>query len=165
MKSLYDRARRVVTDESDLLKEKKHLNQVLLNNGYLQSFINEKHREVRQCDEENLEKPLVMIPYVSGLSEDIRRICRCYGIIFKSGINIRSQLSKVKDTLPLESQSGVVYEIPCSCCNMSYIGETVRRLGSRVKEHKDACSHCEIEKSALADHAWSKGHPVAWDKS
>ena len=48
---------------------------------------------------------------------------------------------------------------------MSYIGETVRRLGSRVKEHKDACSHCEIEKSALANHAWSKGHPVAWDNT
>ena len=24
---------------------------------------------------------------------------------------------------------------------------------------------CEIDKSALAEHAWNEGHPVAWDKA
>ena len=46
-----------------------------------------------------------------------------------------------------------------------YIGETIRRFGSRVKEHKDACVRCEIDKSALAEHARNEGHPVALDKS
>ena len=36
---------------------------------------------------------------------------------------------------------------------------------SRMKEHKDACVRCEIDKSALAEHAWNEGHPVAWDKA
>ena len=45
-----------------------------------------------------------------------------------------------------------------------YIGETIRRLGSRLKEHKDACRKCEKDKSALAEHAWDEGHPIAWEK-
>ena len=39
VKSLFDRGRRVVTRESDLREEEKHLRQVLLNNGYPQPFI------------------------------------------------------------------------------------------------------------------------------
>ena len=39
-----------------------------------------------------------------------------------------------------------------------------RRLGSRLKEHKDACRKCEKDKSALAEHAWDEGHPIAWEK-
>ena len=102
-----------------------------------------------------MEAPLVAIPYVSGLSEDIRRVCRRFGIrvVFRSGMNLRSQLSQLKDVLPMEQRSGVVYEIPCSTCDKSYIGETIRRLGSRLKEHKDACRKCEKDKSALAEHA------------
>ena len=79
-------------------------------------------------------------------------------------MNLRSQLSQLKDVLPMEQRSGVVYEIPCSICDKSYIGETIQRLGLRLKEHKDACRKCEKDKSALAEHAWDKGHPIAWEK-
>lgn len=43
----------------------------------------------------------------------------------------------------------VVYKIPCSCGKV-YIGEMV---GTRLKEHKDACLKCQTSKSAVADHA------------
>ena len=119
VKSLFDRARRVVTRESDLRDEEKHLRQVLLNNGYPQPFIDENSRvrSVRPRDEET-STPLVVIPYVSGLSEDIRGICRRFGVrvVFKSGMSLRSQLSRLKDVLPLELHSGIVYKIPCSIC-------------------------------------------------
>ena len=167
VKSLFDRARRIISQESDLRKEEDHLNEVLRNNGYPKRFIyvNSKIKKAKPCDEE-MEAPLVAIPYVSGLSEDIRRVCRRFGIrvVFRSGMNLRSQLSQLKDVLPMEQRSGVVYEIPCSTCDKSYIGETIRRLGSRLKEHKDACRKCEKDKSALAEHAWDEGHPIAWGK-
>jgi hypothetical protein len=41
----------------------------------------------------------------------------------------RLQLVKVKDRLCKEEQSSVLYKIPRIC----YIGETIRRLGTRVK--------------------------------
>ena len=44
----------------------------------------------------------------------------------------------VNKRLPTELSSGVVYQVPCSCGKV-YIGETIRRLETRIKEHKDAC--------------------------
>ena len=42
---------------------------------------------------------------------------------------------------------------------------TVRRLETRLKEHKEACLRGEQEKSAVADHAWSSHHPILWKKA
>ena len=73
----------------------------------------------------------------------------------------RSMLTNVKDPLPVEKQANVVYEIPCTCGKV-YIGETKRRLGTRLKEHKDAFVRCQTDKSAIAEHAWSENHPINW---
>ena len=55
-----------------------------------------------------------MIPYVVGVSEDIKHICRKFNIrvVFKSGKTVRSMLTKVNDTLPIGKQFNVVYHIP-----------------------------------------------------
>ena len=47
-------------------------------------------------------------------------------------------LIKIKDALLIEKQANVVYWIPCSC-GKAYIGETKRKLETRLKEHWDAC--------------------------
>ena len=108
----------------------------------------------------------VSISYISGVSEDIRRICRCFNIrvAFRSGTSLQSMLSKVKDPLPIELQSGVVYRIPCSC-GKSYIGETTRRLETRLKEHRDDCRKQNLQSSAVADHAWTTHCPIKWEET
>ena len=73
-------------------------------------------------------------------------------------------LIKVKDTLPLGKLSNVVYCIPCSCCQV-YIGETNRRLETRLKEHRDACERGMMEKSAVAEHVWENHHPILWEET
>ena len=70
-------------------------------------------------------------------------------------------LTKVKDPRPIEKQANVVYKIPCTCGKV-YIGETKRRLGTRLKEHKDACVGGHTHKSVIAKHAWAEGHPINW---
>ena len=98
--------------------------------------------DTSSCDEEQEKEkePLVVMPYVAGMSEDIRSVCRKFNIrvVFMSGRTLHSMLTKVKDTLPLGKQSNVVYRIPCSCGQV-YIRETKRRLETRLKEHRDAC--------------------------
>ena len=56
----------------------------------------------------------MVLPYVVGMSEDIRRVCRKFNIrvVFKSGQTVHSMLTKVKDTLPIGKQFNVVYRIP-----------------------------------------------------
>ena len=106
-------------------------------------------------EQEEEKSPLVVIPCVAGMSEDIRRACRKFNVrvVFKSRQALHSLLTKVKDTLPLGKQSNVVYHIPCSCGQV-YIGETRCRMETRLKEHRDACERGLMEKSVVAEHAW-----------
>ena len=173
VRCLHDRARRVISTQDNLQKEVDHLARVLKQNGYPANFIRnasapptQETADVSSPGEEQEKGPLVVIPYVAGMSEDIRRVCRKFNIrvVFKSGRTLRSMLTKVKDTLPLGKQSNVVYRIPCSCGQV-YIGETKRRLETRLKEHRDACERGMMEKSAVAEHAWEHQHPIHWEET
>jgi uncharacterized FlaG/YvyC family protein len=65
--------------------------------------------------EEEKKQPLsAIIPYVSGMSERIRKACEKFNlrVVFKSGLTLRSLLTKVKDPLPKENLAGVIYQIP-----------------------------------------------------
>ena len=48
-----------------------------------------------------------------------------------------------KDLIPRSLKAQVVYKFTCPGCNASYIGETNRRLSTRIMEHlsKDKSSH------------------------
>ena len=52
-------------------------------------------------------------------------------------------LFSVKDSVPRELRSRVIYKFTCACCNACYIGETVRHFSTRVREHlySDKSSH------------------------
>jgi len=66
-----------------------------------------------------------------------------------------------------------VHKVPCDNCDKAYVGETGRKLGVRLQEHKTECesktklaftrsqrtaSLAEINKSALTDHANQENH-------
>ena len=81
-------------------------------NGYPANFIYnasvppmQETAVTSSCDEEQEEErgPLVVIPSVAGMSEDIRRVCRKFNIrvVFKSGRTLHSTLTKVKNTSSL----------------------------------------------------------------
>ena len=166
VRCLYDRAEKIIPSSAHLSKEKKHLRRVLNTNGYPNRFINRSTAPHSQRHSEESKTPAatISIPFVSGISEDIRRVCGKYDVrvSFRAGKTLRSVLTRVKDPLPLEKQSMVVYQVPCSC-GLVYIGKTIRRLETRLKEHKDACSKGQTEKSAIAEHAWEHGHAIKWD--
>ena len=120
VRCLHDRARRVISTQDNLQKEVDHLARVLKQNGYPTNFTRNASAPPTQetadvsSPEEGQEKgPLVVIPYVAGMSEDIRRVCRKFNIrvVFKSGWTLRSMLTKVKDTLPPTIQCGILYPL------------------------------------------------------
>ena len=58
-------------------------------------------------------------------------MCRDFNIrtVFKSGPTLRNLLTKAKDPHPIDKQSNIVYEVPCTYGKV-YIGETKHRLGT-----------------------------------
>ena len=52
----------------------------------------------------------------------------------------------------------MIYKINCKNCNKCYIGQTYRRLGKRVKEHKS------YKTVVVANHRFSNNHDMNWEK-
>ena len=95
VRCLHDRAREIISTQDNLQKEVDHLARVLKQNGYPASFIRDASTPPmqetadtsgRDEEQEKEKEPLVVIPYVAGMSEDIRRVCRKFNIrvVFKS---------------------------------------------------------------------------------
>ena len=70
---------------------------------------------------------------------------------------IFSQLINLdKDKLNLLDKLGVVYKIDCTNCNMTYLGQTKRKLACRVSEHKRDDKN-KTHSSVLASHVKQTG--------
>ena len=173
VRTMIKRARDITTEDHLLHKELRHLRMTLPGNGYpknwikLDRYTGEENGGADKTDEEE-QKPLATatIPYIQGLSENIRRLLRDYNIrtAFKSSWTLGRLLTKVKDPVPPEERTGVVYKIGCICGDV-YIGETSRSMSTRIKEHKAACRLGKFERSAVAEHAWQDGHSIEWDNA
>ena len=73
--------------------------------------------------------------------------------MFKSGPNIKTLLtSRNKTKLPKNSYPGV-YKIPCSCGITPYIGETKKKICTRIKEHQEYIRKEDWERSGIALHS------------
>ena len=107
----------------------------------------------------------VTLPYIKGVSEAIRRVLAplCVRTSFRPAHTLRKALVHVKDSIPTEQRSGVVYRIPCSECPKAYIGQTGRPLMQRVKEHRRALTTGNYLTSAAAEHALTTNHAIDWD--
>jgi len=93
--------------QDNLHKEVEHRVRVLKQNGYPATFIRnasapptQETADTSNPDEGQEEEkgPLMVISYVAGMSEDIRRVCRKFNIrvVFKSRQTLCSMLTKVK---------------------------------------------------------------------
>ena len=120
------------------------------------------------------------LPYVGPFSivaqNRLRKLLKryCNNLDVKlafSSFKIRSMFS-VKDPVPVELRSNVVYKFTCASCNSCYVGETSRHLSARIREHlnRDRTSHifqhlqqseggrssCSAECFKVIDHATTK---------
>ena len=67
----------------------------------------------------------------------------------------------IRDKPSLEQTSGTVYKLSCSDCDSTYIGESSRPLGKRIKEH---CSQRKSSTSAVSEHLKSCNHNIQQDQ-
>ncbi len=107
----------VFTNRSENLKEEKHLHKVLQSNGHDNATIRAGSKELPSKDHTDTEQEkglILTVPYIARLTESIQRVCRDFDIktAFKSGKTLRSHLTKVKDTIPITTESSIVYSIP-----------------------------------------------------
>ena len=71
---------------------------------------------------------------------------------------------RVKTRILEERKRGVVYEVSCNKCHLTYIGETKRMLQVRLGEHKQVVK-CGDPKNSIVVHAHESNHMIDWDSA
>ena len=163
----------ILSTLSERIAEENHITTSLLNNGYPRSLIKRASSLSNSPPPRSNDTPpsapkaTIVLPYIKNTSEAIRRILAQLDIrvCFQPNTTLRKILSHPKDTIPNCEKPGVVYSIPCSTCDLCYIGQTGRTLTDRKKEHMAAVKSNAISTSALAEHSCLTGHKIAWDHS
>lgn len=173
IRTLNHRAHSLPSTSASRTGEELRVTQALEMNGYPRKLI-EHHSQPQQPPppSQNGSPPpssttYITIPYIRNTSEAIRRIIAPLGIrtSFQPSNTLRQLLVHPKDPTPKDYRAGVVYQIPCSSCPQSYIGQTDRTLGQRLKEHKRAVKDMNITSSALAEHVNNTGHSIDWKET
>ena len=95
-----------------------------------------------------------VLPYVKGLSEQLRRCLQQQSVraVFKSETTLRSQPVRTKDVVDPAKHDGLVYRIPCECGKV-YIEKTGRPMKDRIKEHNRDIRLARTKTSAVSEHA------------
>ncbi len=76
------------------------------------------------------------LPYIQNTTEKLKRILQRYNfmVVVKPAQKLGQVLTRVKDNVPMDKQTGIVYSILCSDCNIQYIAKTGRALQTRKQE-------------------------------
>ncbi|XP_072033280.1 uncharacterized protein [Amphiura filiformis] len=192
VRTLLDRMDKIVTEPEDRQKEEDNIKKALKMCGYPEWTVESVKKKIRDKpakssktktkDPSQQTKGLVVIPYVEGVAERANRVFRKHNIAtaMKPNTSLRKLLVHPKDKIDSLDKTDCIYEIPCQNCDSTYVGETGRKLNTRLKEHQKETeklerskknftrqtrkeSVTEQSKSAIADHAIQQNHVINWD--
>ncbi len=102
-------------------------------------------------------KFLVVIPYIKGVSEELRKLFNRYEVpmYFKPTNILRQLLVSPKDKMKKERVIGPVYQISCEKCPATCIGETERSVKQRFLEHRRFSSaSSEVSRQVQYIYGW-----------
>jgi len=91
-----------------------------------------------ETKKDSANRRLVILPYVEGTLERIAWVMRKHQVpvAMRPVKTLKSLQVHPKDKQEKEEITVCIYKIPCASCEKSYIGETGRKFGTRLKEHK-----------------------------
>ena len=125
-----------------------------------QETVQNKNQGLRGNINTTKRRTHITVPYIKGLGESVKNICKRYGIqvFFKGGKTIKDLLMAPKDRDLITQKSGIIYRYKCDRveCEDEYIGESARTFGERFKEHLKT-------PSPIHDHTTITGHDTTID--
>ena len=170
IRTLFHRADNIPSTENLKQGEKEHLKSALGVCGYKSwtfqkalknSEKSQQKNTVPRNSSSNTRRYNTTIPYISGLSEKIRRIYRAHNlqVSFKPGNTLRQQLVHPKDKTPRHKQQNIVYGFKCvdKDCEEAYIGETKQPMHKRMYQHRRPSS-TGLNDSAIYSHLKTSNH-------
>jgi hypothetical protein len=153
--------------------------ELLLDNGYPLEFIF-KHINIRikkiiydisnDCNYNTnptstraSQRKFIGFPYVKCLSQHIKKSFK--NTEFTPGYACLNRLDKFiklhKDITDHNSKNNIIYKIMCKDCDASYVGQTKRKLNTRIIEHKRNIKQSNL--SVVSRHIIDMNHDMDWN--
>ncbi|XP_033182429.1 uncharacterized protein LOC117153005 [Anabas testudineus] len=146
IRTLNHRAQNIPTSIEAQTKEDRHLKTALRTCGYPKWAFNKaapcsRKRTREQSSESQVQRNNLVIPYMAGVSEKLKRIFRKHNIpvYFTPTNTLRQRLVHHKDRSPKHNMSNIMYVVQCSEESSElYIDETKQLLHRRTVRHQKA---------------------------
>ena len=149
---------------------RKELNTILEianNNGYEKQPILRMLRKKKESLENRTlfngatdESKWITVPYNGVISEEIKKTIQegsNHKVTFSNKPNLGRILINTKNQRMSTLDCSGIYQINCQC-GMKYVGQTGRKIGTRVNEHLSHARLQKFGKSSLADHLINSNH-------
>jgi len=114
---------------------------------------------------DNGRKGWFVLPFIPKVTKNFKHITNilnskiAYFSLNKLGRIVRPQ----RNNLPINSNKNVGYKLCCKNCDASYVGQTKRRLTTRVAEHKNDINKKASKHSVITDHRLELNHEFDWE--
>ncbi|KYN09443.1 hypothetical protein ALC57_18450, partial [Trachymyrmex cornetzi] len=109
-------------------------------------------------------KKLFVVPYIPKVTNCV--ISNLNRDVFTIGIRCINKLNmfvKVhKDKIDITNRNNVVYKISCRDCDASYVGQTKRKLSTRLREYECNIRGNSSKYSVLTNHMLDFNHSFDW---
>ncbi|KYN19992.1 hypothetical protein ALC57_07763 [Trachymyrmex cornetzi] len=92
-----------------------------------------------------------------------KNLYKNFKIAYKPMNKLNSIIKTGKDKFNKMELCNVVYKINCLSCESSYVGQTKRKVRTRVKEHKSNTTSSISLHSVVAQHQVNFNHKFNWD--
>jgi len=106
----------------------------------------------------------LVIPYIKDVSELVAATFdkSRYLVGYRTLNNLGGFVKVHKDRVETYANNNVVYKISCNNCEATYVGQTKRQLGTRVKEHSSNFSSKTANPSVVTEHTLQTSHSFDW---
>jgi len=131
----------------------------------LRNLFKKRTKKQNLNDSDDVQKGWFLIPFIPKLSEKFKNITKnlktrlAFFNLHKLGRMIKAQ----KDKLPLGHNKNVVYKLKCKNCDVTYVGQTKRKLNTRVMEHKKDINKKSGNYSVITEHKLESNHDFEWE--
>lgn len=116
-------------------------------------------------------KHTLVFPYAEGLTQNLNRISKKYGlqVISNNKHKVSTFLVSLKDPIPLDFKSNIVYSISCGNCEGVYTGQTKRYFKIRAEKHRKGVERAKntdaLKYTALTKHSLDHQHNINFENS
>ena len=144
-----------------------------MRNNYPRNFLNKILTKIQNKPQNNISnkqhkqsRTRITAPHINNTFEMTARLLRPFNIdiAHKPRHKLRSYFTKHKDKTTTKQTKNAIYMIPCRDCLQRYIGQTSKKIETRITEHKNAIKRHD-HLSLPAAHTYDNCHSFNWTET